>query len=162
LKGTDYFRTKAVPGVKKMLRKALPVLLVLISLGVSSVLAQRVYTPRKGSSQRKVILNTLRIPIQKELRQRIVFYVDNFNVSGRWAFVSGEPRTRSGRTPNYRGTKYQSAVDADMFDNNFFALLRKRGKRWRIVTYYIGCTDVCYAGWWKKYRAPKAIFPYTE
>jgi len=30
------------------------------------------------------------------------------------------------------------------------------------VPYAIGCTDVCYAGWWKQYKAPKAVFPYTE
>jgi len=30
------------------------------------------------------------------------------------------------------------------------------------VVYALGCTDVCYADWWRKYKAPKQIFPHTE
>jgi hypothetical protein len=126
-----------------------------------SVFAQA-HTPEKGSAERKAILDALRVPVEKDLKQKIVFNVENFNVSGNWAFLSGDPQNESGGEPNYRSTKFWEAVKEGMFDNNFFALLKKTGGKWKVTTYAIGCTDVCYITWWKDYRAPKAIFPYTE
>ena len=141
--------------------KILPVF-ILIALGVLSVWAQKVYTPAKGSAERTTILNALRVPFEKELKQKIQFAADNFNVQGNWAFVSGAPQTMDGETPEYSGTQYKEAIEAEMFDNNFFALLKKTGEKWKVVTYLIGCTDVCYLPWVTDYKAPKGIFPYTE
>ena len=131
-------------------------------LVAAAAAAQSVYTPAKGSAERKAILDALRIPVERELKQKIVFAAEHFNVSGKWAFVGGDPQAPGGGRPNYRGTPYQEAIDADMFDNNFFAILKKTGTKWKVVHYDIGCTDVCYADWWRRYKAPKAIFPYTE
>lgn len=64
--------------------------------------------------------------------------------------------------PDYSATEYREAIEGDFFDNNIFALFRKTGGKWKVVTYLIGCTDVCYATWWKDHKAPKSIFPYTE
>lgn len=124
--------------------------------------AQSVYTPEKGSAERREILDALRLPVEKELGQKIVFVADEFRVSGSWAFLSGRPQTPAGTEPDYRRTPYAEARRAGAFDNNFFALLRKSGGRWKVVKYAIGCTDVCYADWWRRFRAPKAVFPYTE
>lgn len=128
----------------------------------SSGVAQSVYTPEKGSAERKAILDALRVPVEKELKQKIVFATEHFKVSGAWAFLGGDPQSSNDGKPDYRGTPYQEAIDADMFDNNFFAILKKSGGKWKVVHYAIGCTDVCYADWWSRYKAPKAIFPYTE
>lgn len=144
-----------------MYLKSIALLIVILSVSAVGA-AQGVYTPEKGSTVRKAILDTLRIPIERELKQKIIFAAENFNVAGNWAFVSGDPQSPGGGEPNYRGTPYQEAKDADMFDNNFFALLKKVGGKWKVVRYDIGCTDVCYADWWRRYKAPKAIFPYTE
>jgi hypothetical protein len=140
----------------------------LISLAIVLVLAgaafaQKVYTPEKGSAERAAILNALRAPVEKDLKQKISFNVETFNVLGAWAFLSGEPLNAAGSgRPDYRNTRYREAVDAGIFDNNYFAVLKKTGGKWKVVTYAIGCTDVCYATWWKDHKAPKAIFPYTE
>jgi hypothetical protein len=107
-------------------------------------------------------LDALRVPVEKELKQKIQFSVDSFRSNGSWAFLSGTPQNSSGGKLNYRNTRYREAVQSGAFDDNFFALLRKTGGKWRVVTYAIGCTDVCYANWWQRYKAPKAIFPYTE
>ncbi|MBK7932806.1 MAG: hypothetical protein IPK01_04770 [Acidobacteria bacterium] len=137
--------------------------LLIVGLSLTAAaFGQGVYTPEKGSPVRKAILESLRIPVERELKQKIVFAAENFNVSGNWAFLSGDPQSPSGGPPDYRGTPYQEAKDADMFDNNFFALLKKTGGKWKVVHYAIGCTDVCYADWWRKYKAPKGVFPYTE
>jgi hypothetical protein len=140
-----------------------PTALIVVVLYLSAeAFGQGVYTPEKGSAERKAILDALRIPVERELKQKIVFSAENFNVAGNWAFLSGDPQSPDGGQPDYRGTPYQEAKDADMFDNNFFALLRKTGGKWKVVHYAIGCTDVCYADWWRRYKAPKAVFPYTE
>ena len=144
-----------------MLKKLLFSLFIVLAFSFSAF-AQAAYTPAKTSRERAAVLNALRVPVEKELKQKIQFSVEHFKVAGNWAFLSGDPQNARGGRPNYRGTEYQEAIDADMFDNNFFALLRKTGGKWRVVKYLIGCTDVCYATWWKDHRAPKAIFPYTE
>lgn len=136
--------------------------LIFVLLVAGASLAQSVYTPETGSPERKAILAALRVPVECDLKQKIVFAAQHFNVSGNWAFIGGDPQTPEGGQPNYRGTKYQEAKDADMFDNNFFAVLKKTAGKWKVVTFAIGCTDVCYADWWRRYKAPKAIFPYTE
>lgn len=139
--------------------KLLPLLLITLSI-VSGVSAQSVYTPEKGSPERKAILDALRIPVERDLKQKIVFVTDELKVQGTWAFASGRPTKPDGSNPDLRGTAWEDAED--MFDNNFFGLLRKTNGKWRVVTHALGCTDVCYADWWRRYKAPKAIFPYTE
>ena len=145
-----------------MLRKSFLIFLIITAISVSAAFTQSIYTPKKGSKERAKILDALRSPVEKELNQDIQFSVDNFNVSGNWAFVSGEPLNKSGEKPNLTGTIYEEQAEAGVFDDNFFGLLKKDGGKWRVVTYALGCTDVCYANWWKEYKAPKAIFPYTE
>ena len=127
-----------------------------------SAFGQAVYTPERGSAERKAILDALRLPVERDLKQKVVFVTDNFNVQGSWAFVSGTPQNSNGGSPDYSGTKYAEAVDSGAFDNNFFALLRKTSGKWKVTTVAIGCTDVCFADWWRRHKAPKAIFPYTE
>ena len=145
-----------------MLKKSFLSLAIVLVLA-SAAFSQKVYTPEKGSAERTAILNALRVPVEKELKQKISFNVETFNVQGAWAFLSGEPLSADGKgRPNYKKTPYQRAIDAGAFDNNFFALLKKTGGKWKVVTDAIGCTDVCYATWWRDYKAPKAIFPYTE
>jgi hypothetical protein len=138
------------------------VLVLFLLAFVSAAASQTVYTPERGSAERKAIVDALRVPVERELKQKIVFTADTFNVQGNWAFLSGTPQTPDGGRPRYAGTVYADAVEAGAFDNNYFALMRKTSGRWRVVKYAIGCTDVCYLDWWRTFRAPKAIFPHTE
>ncbi len=142
------------------MKRIWPILLLLIA--AAAVSAQQAYTPEKGSPERKAILDALRIPVERDLKQKVVFVADNFKVQGVWAFVSGTPQNANGGDPDYARTKYADQVDSGAFDNNFFALLKKTGGKWKVTTYSIGCTDVCYVDWWRRYRAPKGVFPYTE
>lgn len=137
-------------------------LLIIVFAAAISLAAQTVRTPEKGSAERKQILDVLRVPVERQLKQKVVFVADDFRVQGNWAFVGGRPQSPSGGDPDYRGTIYYEAQNEGAFDNNFFALFKKTGGKWRVVKYAIGCTDVCYADWWRTYKAPKAIFPYAE
>ena len=136
------------------------ILLPLIAL-VGAANAQSVHTPEKGSAERKDILDALRVPVERDLKQPIIFAIDNFNVAGNWAFIAGSSQTPDGGRPDFKRTKYADAIKYGAFDNNVFALLKRQAGKWKVVTHLIGCTDVCYATWWKDYRAPKALFPYN-
>lgn len=138
------------------------ILALVLLITTSAVSSQSVYTPEKGSPERQAILNVLRVPVERDLGQKVIFVTNNFNVLGAWAFVGGNPQTPEGGEIDYSRTKYADAVADGVFDGNVFALLRKTSGKWRITKYAIGCTDVCYSDWWSRFRAPKAIFPYTE
>ena len=127
---------------------------------VVAVSAQSASTPKEGSAERKAILNAIRVPVEKDLKQKVVFVVDHIKTQGSWAFVSGRPQKPSGGRIDLEGTMFEG--HEDIFDDNFFGLLRKRGGKCRVVTHALGCTDVCYATWWSDHKAPKSIFPYTE
>jgi hypothetical protein len=144
-----------------MLTKLTFGIFVLLTVATAA-LAQSAYTPEKGSPERKAILDALRIPVERDLKQKVVFVADDFKVKGTWAFVGGTPQNAKGGEPDYSRTKYADQYDTGAFDNNFFALLKKTAGKWKVANYTIGCTDVCYADWWRRFRAPKAIFPYTE
>lgn len=134
---------------------------ILLLVFAASAYAQTV-EPKLGSPMRKAILDSVRRPVETDLKQRMRFTVDRIKVSGNWAFIGGSLKTLTGGEPNFRKTKYRDAVAAGAFDNNVFSILRKTNGTWKVVTYAIGCTDVCYADWWSRYGAPKAIFPHTE
>lgn len=144
-----------------MLKKSLISLSVILFLSCAA-LAQSVSEPEKSSPERTAILNALRVPVEKALKQKIQFSVQTIKVQGNWAFVNGEPQNSSGEKPDYSNTEFQEAMDEGMFDNNFQALLKKTGGKWKVVTYAIGCTDVCWLGWEEEFKAPKAIFPNAE
>ncbi len=114
-------------------------------------------SPRAGSAERTAIMNALRVPVQKELKQKIKFKVERLKVQRGWAFLYGQPIQLNGKPVDYRRSKYQEAIKAGMFDDNFAALLRKQGGKWRVVTHRIGMTDVAWIDWDKRYGAPSAI-----
>ena len=90
---------------------------------LSAAALSQVHEPEKGSAERKAILDALRIPVERDLKQRVVFNADHFKVSGNWAFVSGSPQTPAGGRPDYSATKFAAAVDSGAFDNNFFGAI---------------------------------------
>jgi len=153
------------------MRNALVVLLTLLALLVTTnVKAQsggtiqgnsvRIgpYTPERGSPERKAIVDALRIPVKRQLKQDLIFKIDHLKVERGWAFLLGVPQRPDGSTIDYTGTVYHEAVDAGAFDDGIVALLRNVSGKWRVVQYVIGATDVPYVDWDTKYRAPRGIF----
>ena len=123
------------------------------------LLAQGPTTPKAGSAERKAIMDALRVPIQKTLKKKLVFKVDHLKVQGGWAFLYGVPQQPGGKKMDYKGTRYQDAIDSEIFDDNFCGLLKKQGSKWIVKDWRLGMTDVAWDGWDKHYGAPKGIFP---
>lgn len=136
--------------------------LILMLASFAFAQEQEAVTPDKDSLDRLAIMNALRIPVEKELKQKVHFTINHFKITDTWAFISGEPLTLKLTKPDYAGTIYQKAVDEDMFDNNYQALLKKTAGKWKLVVYKIGCTDVCWLDWNKTYKAAKVVFPKSD
>lgn len=115
-------------------------------------------TPDKNSPERKAIMDALREPVSKELKQEVIFVADSLKLQDGWAFLAGKVRNPQGGPVNWKITKYQEQVAGGDFEDNFFALLKNTDGKWSSVTYMMNCLDVCYEGWDKEYKAPKAIF----
>ena len=124
--------------------------------------AQQVTMPKPGDPLRKTLFNAMRPTFERELKQKVIFQVDQIRVYQGWAFLSGEPRRPDQGPLVYKRTAYGDAVRADLFSYDYNALLHKSGGRWKLVTYSIGATDVVYADWWKRFHAPKAVMPFSE
>jgi hypothetical protein len=117
-------------------------------------------TPQPNSSKRKAIVDTLRAPVEKELKQKVVFRIRRLKMQNGWAFLQGVLQQPDGKPVNYRNTRHQPAIEFDAFDDGILALLRKEKGGWRVVAYDVGSTDYPSPHWQQKYEAPPGIFPH--
>ncbi len=115
-------------------------------------------TPERGSPERKAIVDALRPPTQKQLKQPVIFRIDHLKVQKGWAFVRAYPQKPDGGEIDYSNTVYQEAIDDGAFDGGVIALLKSVNGKWRVVEFVIGATDVPWVDWDKKHKAPKEIF----
>lgn len=141
-----------------MRKSNLALVFLLFALTADGAAQNRPHTPVQGNPERKAVLDALRAPVEKRLKRKVVFKVDELKVLDGWAFVRGVPQQPGGKPMDYRGTPYQQQVKDGAFDDGFAALLRLKGNRWIVVTYNIGATDVVWANWAEKYEAPAEIF----
>ena len=134
---------------------------LLLSLALcGSALAQAPTTPKAGSPERKALMDALRVPIEKLVKQKVIFQVDHLKVLGQWAFMTGKPRTSKGTALDYKNTRYQEYIEQGAFDDGVCALFKKSKGKWSVTRYSLGATDVPWDGWDKSFGAPRAIFPY--
>jgi hypothetical protein len=126
----------------------------------------RLLHPGPGTAERKAILDGLRPAVERDLHQKVVFEVQNLNVLDGFAFLVGIPRSASVGKIDYSRTRYATELEDGLLDGGhdaqIFALLKLNGANWMVLTFVIGTTDVAYADWWRRFRAPKAIFPSNE
>ena len=115
-----------------------------------TAMAQKPHTPAVGSSERKAILDVLRVPFERDFKQAVKFDISHFKVLDDWAFVTGAPENAQ------TGKKLRAYPD---IDPNFCGLLHKNAREWTVVSYAAGFGDPMYASWPKKYGAPLIIFP---
>jgi hypothetical protein len=120
----------------------------------------KLHSPKKGSAERKAILDALRVPVEKDLKQPVIFEIAVIQAQGNWAYVRATPLTPNGNPINYSKTKYKVQIDAGAFDDAVDALLEYRDGSWRVAEYVIGATDVVWMSWPEQYGAPRAIFPW--
>jgi hypothetical protein len=130
---------------------------LLFALLIGTALGQAT-TPNKGSADRTAIMNALRIPVERDLKQKVQFKISWLKVQNGWAFLKGIPQQRNGKPIDYKKTQYREAIEDGAFDDWVCALLRKKNGKWTVVQFQIGATDVPYVTWPDDYKAPIAIF----
>jgi hypothetical protein len=140
--------------MQRKLRRLLPLLLLLLPAAAQA----QTTTPAAGSAERKAIADALRAPVERELKQKVIFKVDHLKLQNGWAFLRGVPQRPGGGEVDYGSTAYNEAIKEGMFDDGIVALLRKKAGKWQVVKYVIGAADVPYVTWDKDYKAPAAIF----
>jgi hypothetical protein len=121
----------------------------------------RLHAPKPGSAERKAILDALRVPVEKQLSQPVIFVVGRLQVQDGFAFVQGRPVQPNGAAIDYSRTPYAQAQQAGAFSGEVFGLLHWSDGTWRVLTHNLGATDVTWLDWPQEYGAPQAIFPPT-
>lgn len=137
------------------------VLLTLILLSTRLVFGQTV-TPAPGTPLRKALMDALRQPVEKELKQPVTFTVGTLNATGDWAFGLLTPTQPNGKPIDYRKTIHWEAIKEGVFDNGICVLWQRKQGLWTVRTYVLGATDVPYGCWWKEYGAPKSVLSLAE
>jgi hypothetical protein len=133
--------------------------ILLAGAGVSAGNAQRPHTPAAGSAERRLLMDALRLRMQRELNKPMIFRVQTLRVLGSWAFAEVEPLQPNGSPFDYRGTPLAQARRDGVLDSQSVALLRRTGGQWRVVKLAIGPTDVAWIPWPDETGAPAAVFP---
>lgn len=139
---------------------ALCAVLLCASAAFQPALTQgRVWSPKAGSDERKIILNAARVPVERDLGQPIVFKVRSLRVSTDWAFVYGTPQRADGRPIDYTKSIYAESAGEDGFNDVAAVLLARDGGGWRVVTYSVGFGDVVWDTWDEEFGAPEWLWP---
>lgn len=132
---------------------------ILLAAATPLAASAQVTTPPRGSPQRAAILDAVRPMVEAEVGKPVEFVVNDIRVLGEWAFVSLAPQRPGGGKIEYAYTRYQVAVDNDMFGNTVLALLRQTPKGWLVYQYDFGATDVPWLQWKDFYPVPPEVFP---
>lgn len=131
-----------------------------LMLAAGHAQAQRVHTPATGTPERRLLMDALRLRMQRELNKPMIFQVQQLRVLGDWAFAEVVPRKPDGSAFDYRGTPFEQEKRDGVLDDASVALLRRVNGAWRVVRLAIGPTDVAWWGWEKETGAPRAVLPY--
>lgn len=110
----------------------------------------KVTTPKAGSTERKAIMDALRVPVQKTTKFPVIFRVGSLKVQNGWALLQGNALHKNGKT-----------IDDKFLWGEMAALLRKEGPKWKVLHWGFA-TDISVIDEAKKKypKAPRAIFPY--
>lgn len=140
-----------------MLNRKLALVLCCSLVASLTAFAQNARTPAPGTEERAAIMDALRIPAEKELRQSVIFKVDRLRVAGDWAYARVSPTKPNGDEIDFSKTKYRKQVELGAFDPQGEALLRLEDDGWKVLEWAFGGTDVASAAWGDKYRFPQSI-----
>ena len=132
-------------------------LITLLCCVAATAHAQRAYTPPAGSPERKAIMDVLRVPVEADLRQKVIFKVQHLRIVGAWAFARVVPIRPDGSDIDYTRTKYRDDLAEGAFDGEGEALLRNNGGGWRLLEWRFGASDTEVDIWLEKYSAPAAL-----
>lgn len=116
------------------------------------------YTPQRGTSERKDILDASRAPISRDLGQPVIFLVDVLRTDGRLAYLQATPLQPGGAPLDWATTPFREDWKLDAMSDVIMVVLSRTGRNWRVVDYVIGPTDVFWIEWVTTRDIPEALF----
>jgi len=115
-------------------------------------------TPARGTAERSAIMDAARIPVQRDIGQKVIFVVSVLRTDNVWAYLQSVPRRPDGTAIDWTRTPFASDWKADMMSDVVMVLLKKENGRWRAVDHIIGPTDVYWYSWIDQYGLPERLF----
>lgn len=115
------------------------------------------YEPPRGSPVRAAIMDSIRIPVERELGPPVLLTVTALNVEGAWAFASVKAIRPDGKL-DWSRTRYARAMASGGMSDSILALLRANGDRWTVAEFALGPTDVPWISWSAKHHIPQKFF----
>ncbi|BCM89517.1 hypothetical protein IAD21_01363 [Abditibacteriota bacterium] len=104
-----------------------------------------------GSKERKAVLDALRKPVERNVKQTVVFYEVKVRTKSNWAYVQAVPRNSQGKT--------LKAFDPDT-EPAVIGLLKKQGNTWKVLYFGFGTSmDPVSEARHKYPKAPRSLFP---
>jgi hypothetical protein len=113
---------------------------------------------KPGDPERQAVLDAVRVVVEKDLGQRVVFEVRGVKVVSSFAGLQGRPVQPDGDSIDYMRTHYASQVRFGAFDDGVLALLVKRNGRWRVLECEVGMTDYPGEAWLQEHKVPGDVF----
>jgi hypothetical protein len=102
-------------------------------------------------------MDVLRVPCERDLKQKVIFRVQHLRVAGDFALARVVPLRPGGAEIDYSKTKYADHMEAGAFDAEAEALLRRSGDGWKLLEWRFGASDTEVPIWLEKYRAPSSL-----
>ena len=116
------------------------------------------YTPARGTTERKAIMDAARGPVSNDIGQTVIFVAKVLNSDGHWAYLQAKPVQPNGKPLNWNKTRYAADWQADVMSDTVMVLLAKQNGQWQTVDHIVGPTDVFWYGWIDQYGLPQALF----
>ena len=126
-------------------------------LFAATAFAQKAYTPPPGSEDRAAIMDVLREPCERDLKQKVIFRVQHLRVTGEFALARVAPLKPDGSEIDFSKTKFRELVEEGVFDGEGEALLRRGNAGWELLEWRFGASDTEVPIWLEKYDAPESL-----
>ena len=131
------------------------VLAILFSGLTLTAIAQQPYTPARGDTVRKALMDGLRAHVRdvEGLDRSIVFKVHKLGVLNGWALMTVTPLTPEGT----RIAAYEENLPCDL---EIIALLRYQDEQWTVVERDVGPCDFAWDYIFDQNEYPEPLFDY--
>ncbi len=116
------------------------------------------YEPARKTAERSAIMDAARVPMLRELGQKVIFLVKTLRTDGEWCFLMAEPLQPNGKKLNWYSTPYANDWANDAMSDLVMVLMRRQGNGWQVVDYVIGPTDVHWYSWIDRFGLPERLF----
>jgi hypothetical protein len=116
------------------------------------------YTPERGTPERKAIMDAARVPVESVLGLPVIFVVSVLRTDGTWAYLQAQPRNPDGGALDWGRTPLAQDWQNGFVSDTVMVLLQNGDGGWAVADYVVGPTDVYWYSWIDMFGLPEALF----